>query len=209
MTDYETATIALAGPSVFDEPPAAPLQTLRDWIDEAERLRVPEPHAMALATADREGRSSIRMVHVIDFRDGGLIFTSHRDSQKGLEIAATGWASGVLYWRETKRQIAVAGPAKALPAEMADVLWARRPVSTHAMSVASTQSAPLDDEDALRDRAQALAASALPLPRPEGWVAYVLRPVSVEFWQASPDRLHRRLRYDANGAAWKVRRLQP
>ena len=64
------------------------------------------------------------------------------------------------------------------------------------MSVASEQSARLDDEGALRAEAERLAESGEELARPELWCGYHLVPSIVEFWQESPDRLHRRLRYD-------------
>lgn len=64
------------------------------------------------------------------------------------------------------------------------------------MSVSAQQSEPLQNEDALRAKALELQESGETLPRPEAWVGYELVPSTVEFWQGSPDRLHRRLRYD-------------
>ncbi|WP_420783174.1 pyridoxine 5'-phosphate oxidase C-terminal domain-containing protein [Streptomyces sp. LPB2020-019-1HS] len=43
------------------------------------------------------------------------------------------------------------------------------------------------------------ADGGAPTRRPEGWTGYVPRPEPVEFWQGSPDRLHRRLRYQRDG----------
>ena len=49
-----------------------------------------------------------------------------------------------------------------------------------------------------------------PIERPEWWGGYLVRPVSIEFWQGRPNRLHDRLRYtlmeDLN---WNLERLQP
>ncbi|MFF4135418.1 pyridoxine 5'-phosphate oxidase C-terminal domain-containing protein [Streptomyces mirabilis] len=48
------------------------------------------------------------------------------------------------------------------------------------------------------------------MPRPAGWTGYRLVPESTEFLYASPDRLHRRLRYDRDqGHDWSWQRLQP
>lgn len=194
----------------FDEPPADPVGLLRDWLRSATGYGVSEPGVLALATADTGGRTSNRMVQTIEITDRGLVFTSHTGSQKGCDIAATGWASGVLYWRETKQQVVLAGPVAQLPDAECDALWAARPPQTHPMSVASRQSALLDDEEALRAEARRLAASSVPmLPRPAAWVGYQIIPSMVEFWHASPDRLHRRLRYDRAGDDWTSRRLQP
>jgi pyridoxamine 5'-phosphate oxidase len=186
------------------------MELLKSWFDSALADAVREPGALALATTDSHGRASNRIVQVLAVRASGLVFTSHTDSRKGRELAARDWASGVFYWREAGRQVSVSGPARPLPAEESDALWAARPVGTHPMSVASHQSAVLLDEDALRERARELGRKGEALPRPDRWVGYLLEPETVEFWQAEPrDRLHLRLRYERAGSGWHTDRLQP
>jgi dihydrophenazinedicarboxylate synthase len=90
-----------------------------------------------------------------------------------------------------------------------DALWDARPVPLHAMSAASRQSEPLTDVTALRAEASRLEALGVALPRPGRFCGYRLEPAAVEFWCASPDRLHRRLRYDREPDNWRVTRLQP
>jgi len=193
----------------YAEPPLEPSGLARRWVAAAVRRGVREPLALALATAGRDGRASTRIVAVTAVTDRGLIFTSHSSSQKGRELAATGWASGVLYWRETGQQLIVSGPVAQLGDAESDRLWGSRPSPLHSMSTASRQSDPLRDVAALRAEAARLAATGTPLPRPARFVGYRLEYGSVEFWSASADRLHRRLRYDHDGDDWRVRRLQP
>lgn len=193
----------------YDKPPAEPLQLVRSWLSQAREIGVREPTALALATADSRGRASNRMVAIIDVTDLGLVFSSHSCSQKGREIAATGWASGLLYWRETGQQIIISGPVELLPDAESDALWSARPIPLHAMSTVTEQSEPLEDVEALRARARSLELTGEPQPRPEFFVGYRLRPDVVEFWSASSDRLHRRLRYDRDSPEWRTSRLQP
>jgi dihydrophenazinedicarboxylate synthase len=193
----------------FDQPPTDPIGLFRDWLANAVEHGVREPGAVALATADASARTSNRMVQTIEVTNEGLVFTSHTGSQKGRDIAVTGWASGVLYWRETKQQVILTGPVERLSDAESDALWAARPPGTHPMSVVSQQSEPLVDEKALRAQAQRLAESGQMPPRPDSWAGFRLNPSTVEFWHASPDRLHRRLRYDRAGAGWTSGRLQP
>jgi dihydrophenazinedicarboxylate synthase len=195
----------------FDEPPEDPVELLRQWLAAAKEHSVREPAAMALATTDGEGRSWSRMVSVVGIDAAGLLFTSHVGSHKGRHLAWMPWASGVLYWRETRQQVALAGPVEQLSDSESDDLWRSRPASTYPMSVASQQSSPLPDEERLRAEAQRLAASPEvgSLPRPSGWRGYRLVPDMVEFWLESPDRLHLRLRYDRTGSGWRTSRLQP
>ncbi|MFD5105067.1 phenazine biosynthesis FMN-dependent oxidase PhzG [Streptomyces cinereoruber] len=194
----------------FTTPPAEPMALLKAWFDGAVADAVREPGALALATVDAHGDVSGRIVQTLEIRATGLVFTSHTDSRKGRDLAESGRASGVFYWREAGRQVSVSGRARPLPGAESDALWAARPVSTHPMSVLAHQSAPLLDEDALRERARELARDGTALPRPDRWVGYLLEPASVEFWQIEPeDRLHRRLRYERDGSGWRTNRLQP
>lgn len=196
----------------FDEPPADPMGLLREWLDSAVRREVREPFAAVLATADGSGRPSSRVLMVKDVDDRGLVFTSSRGSRKGQDLADRPWASLTFYWRETLQQLSVCGPVEELAGGEADELFARRPLAARAASAVSLQSRPLGDEAALRDRAGKLIDAGAPVGRPPEWTGYRLVPEGVEFWYGSPDRLHRRLRYDRTGPgspSWTHRRLQP
>lgn len=190
------------------EPPE-PMPLVQAWFESAVAHPVREPGAMALASAGAGGEVSNRIVQVLAVRDTGLVFASHAGSRKGRDLAETGWASGVLYWREAARQVIVTGPTAPLPEAESEALWAARPPSTHPMSVLSQQSSPLLDEEELRAQARELARVGTALPRPAAWVGYLLEPASVEFWQTDPDRLYHRLRYDRDGPGWRTQRLQP
>ncbi|MGW3009346.1 phenazine biosynthesis FMN-dependent oxidase PhzG [Streptomyces sp. NPDC001219] len=194
--------------SEFQNLPADPIELFRTWFGTAPERGVREPGALALATADAEGRTSSRIVQISAVTERGLVFTSHDSSRKGRELAARPWASGVLYWRESGQQIVLAGPVERLPDAEADELWFSRPVQTHAMTTVSRQSETLDDEAGLRAEADRLSALGV-LPRPAPFAGYLLVPESVEFWQSRQDRLHLRLNYLSTGDGWTTRWLQP
>lgn len=103
----------------------------------------------------------------------------------------------------------MSGPVKRLDDHDCDDLWDARPAPLHAMTTASRQSEPLRSADALRAEATRLASASGPLPRPDRFAGYQLRAAAVEFWCASSDRLHRRLRYERDTGDWHVTRLQP
>jgi pyridoxamine 5'-phosphate oxidase len=194
--------------SSSDSPPD-PTTLAQHWLRTAVDDGVSEPGVLALATVDAGGRPSSRMVQTIRITDRGLVFASYTDSPKGRDIAATGWASGVLYWREHRRQVILTGQVEQLSDTESDELWYARPPRMHPMSVASSQSAPLVDEDALRALVRRLGASGEPLPRPAVWVGYQLVPSTVEFWEDGQDRLYWRMRYDRGRGGWTHTRLQP
>src|SRR2546430_10169653 len=96
---------------------------VQSWLADATARAVREPRALALATADRRGRASNRIVAITSVDDRSLVFTTHTGSQKGREMAATSWASGLLYWRETRQQIILSRPAPPVSDAQADALW--------------------------------------------------------------------------------------
>ena len=180
-----------------------------EWVAEAKAAGVAEPGVVALATADERGVVSSRICQTIRLTERGWVFASHTTSRKGRDIEATGWASGVFYWRELGRQLIFAGPVHRLSEAESDELWYARDPRLHSMSVAAWQSDPLHDEDALRAHARQLADSPETLARPERWVGYELVPSTVEFWENRPDRLYWRMRHDRTDEGWTSRRLQP
>jgi pyridoxamine 5'-phosphate oxidase len=193
----------------YHAPPDEPIGLLRRWVSQAAELGVREPRSLALATADAEGRASTRIIAFNAITDAGVVFTSHSCSQKGRELAVNPWASGLLYWRETGQQIALSGPVVRLSDAESDHLWFSRPVALHPASAVSHQSEPLLDAAAMRSEIRRREALGGALPRPERFVGYRLEPEAVEFWCASGDRLHRRLRYTRIGDRWQSTRLQP
>jgi pyridoxamine-phosphate oxidase len=210
-----TGTVDVPFPE-FLAPPDEPMGLVMAWLAACGTHGVREPRALALATADARGRTSSRMVTVTSVTGSGLVLTTHADSRKGRDLAANPWASGVLYWRETSRQITVEGPVHRLSGAEADALWAARPVFTHAMTTVSRQSRPVTDLghlEQIRARARELGELRRPLPRPDSYTAYRLEPATVEFWSNGTDRLHERLRYDragdGDGDGWETSRLQP
>lgn len=193
----------------FDSPPADPVELLRGWLSVASDYGVREPNAVVLATADESGHPSTRVLLLKEVDDRGLVFTSHRGSRKGREIAVNPWGSVAFYWRETLQQINVGGAVEMLSDEESDRLFDERPRDARATTAVSRQSEVLESEDGLRTAAGQLLEGGEAISRPSGWVGYRLIPQQIEFWYGNPDRLHRRLRYDREGAVWTVRRLYP
>ncbi len=206
-----TGTVAVDFPEFF-APPAEPMGLLDAWLEAAVANGVREPRALALATADAQGRTSSRIVNLGKVTGTGIVFITHSDSRKGRHLAENPWASGVLYWRETSQQITLAGPVTQLSDAESEDLWFARAVFTHAMTTVSRQSKPLtglDHFDRLRAEALELGEPQRPLPRPATFVGYRLDIASVEFWANGTDRLHERLSYERVGGGWEISRLQP
>ncbi|HET8814415.1 MAG TPA: pyridoxal 5'-phosphate synthase [Solirubrobacterales bacterium] len=192
----------------FDDPPSDPLRLLERWLRLAVERGVREPRALALATADAQGRPSSRIVLLKQVAPA-LIFSGSYESRKGRELEINPRAAGTLYWRETLQQINVEGPVARLGEAESDAIFGERPEEARAVTIASRQGNPLDDSAALRRTADALRSSGEPLSRPPRWGGFRLDPDLIEFWHGSADRLHRRLLYLKRDGRWTHQRLQP
>lgn len=47
------------------------------------------------------------------------------------------------------------------------------------------------------------------IKRPDFWGGFIVKPISMEFWQGRPNRLHDRIRYTLEAIDWKIERLAP
>ncbi len=192
----------------FDAPPDEPLPLLESWLQDAHARGVREPRALALATADAAGSPSNRIV-LLKQASPSIVFAFSANSRKGRDLATNPRAAGTLYWREALQQVVIEGPVERMSAAESDELFAERPPSGQATTVASHQGEELDDPDRLRREADALMQGDESLSRPEDWGGYRLDPDLIEFWHGSPDRLHRRLLYAKTDGGWVHRRIQP
>ena len=190
----------------FDQPPPEPLSLLERWLRAADERGVREPRALALATADPNGRPSSRIL-LLKQVTPALVFAGSYESRKGQELAANPRAAGTLYWRETLQQVTVEGPVRRLSEAESDEIFGERPPGAQATTVASQQGEPLEDPERLRQAAATVSDESL--RRPERWGGWRLDPDLVEFWHGSPDRLHRRLLYIKGESGWEHKRLQP
>ena len=199
--------------AALDEADVAPtwLEQFGRWFGEAASV-VGEPNALVLGTAGASGAPSGRVVLLkgVDER-GFTVFTNLR-SRKGLDAAENPRACLVFPWVAMERQVVVAGDVVPVDPGEADAYFASRPRGAQLSAAASPQSSVIDSRDELlRRRAEAEASfpEGVTVPRPRNWGGLRVRPDGVEFWQGRPDRLHDRLRFRADGEAWRVERLAP
>ncbi len=187
-----------------------PIAQFQAWFDEARSL-VRLPEAVALATADRAGVPSVRMVLLKGWDERGFVFYTDGTSRKGAELSANPHAALVVYWDPLGRQVRVEGGVVPVSDEESDRFFAGRPRGSQLAARASHQSAELADRAELDAAVAAEAAEheGADVPRPPGWGGFRVVPHLVEFWQHREDRLHDRLCFRRRGSGWEVVRLSP
>lgn len=191
---------------------ADPLRQFEKWFQHALAAKVPEPNAMTLATATPDGQPSARMVLLKAFDSSGFTFFTNYDSRKGHELAANPRAALLIFWEPLHRQVRIEGTVELTSAAESDAYFRSRPLGSRLGALASAQSVVIASRSALEQRVRELM-QRFPdgdVPRPPHWGGYRVRPLTMEFWQGRPDRLHDRLRYQrVQPDGWRLERLSP
>ncbi len=189
-----------------------PIALFRQWLDEAARHEPNDPNAMALATADPDGRPSVRMVLLKDVDQRGFVFYTNKQSRKAGQIQASRSAGLLFHWKSLRRQVRVEGPVEDVDDADADAYFRSRARVSRLGAIASDQSRPLSDRREL-ERRLGEADARYPgeeVPRPAHWSGYRVLPELIEFWQDMPYRLHDRIAYrHGSGTEWQTTRLYP
>jgi pyridoxamine 5'-phosphate oxidase len=188
-----------------------PLSLVRDWFEEAAASGIIEAERMALATATRDGRPSVRIVLLKGIDDDGIRFFTNFGSRKARELDANPRAAATLYWQPLYRAARLEGPVERLTAEESDAYFASRPRGAQVGAWASAQGSVLRSREELDERvAEVEARFPEAVPRPDFWGGYRLRPDAVELWQGRPDRLHDREHFLLQpDGSWRAERLAP
>jgi len=197
----------------FANPPASPLEAFRPWWEAAhQRLTVPNPNAMSVATVDPDGRPSVRIVLCRGFDERGLVFYTNRQSRKGLALSAHPAACCNFHWDGLDRQVRVDGRVTLTTDAASDAYWVSRPRESRISAAASRQSQPVASRAELEQAVRSVEAAHRDgeVPRTAHWGGYRVALDQVEFWQGHRHRLHDRIRYTRRAdGSYHIERLCP
>ena len=189
-----------------------PFRQFEKWFGEAEAAKLPEPNAMVLATAARDGRPAARVVLLKGLDGRGFVFYTNYYSRKGRELESNPLATLLFPWTAMERQVTVEGSVVRVAREESETYFHSRPRLSQLAAWASPQSGALATRAVLEDSMKALEKkyAGREVPLPPFWGGYRLTPDLVEFWQGRRSRLHDRLRYRRSGDGdWAIERLGP
>jgi pyridoxamine 5'-phosphate oxidase len=189
-----------------------PFQQFHKWWEDALQSEIEELNAMTLATASGDGVPSARIVLLKDFDEKGFVFYTNYESYKGMQLLENPRACLVFFWKELERQVRITGLVEKTSVQSSDEYFNSRPEGSRIGAIASPQSRVIADRKWLEENEENLRKQfeGKEIKRPVHWGGYCVKPVTIEFWQGRPNRLHDRIQYTLQeDASWEIERLAP
>jgi pyridoxamine 5'-phosphate oxidase len=191
--------------------PTDPFSLFDDWYAEARDREINDSNAMALATADAQGRPSVRMVLLKGHGPKGFVFYTNFEGRKAEQLFANPNAALLFHWKSLRRQIRIEGAVETIDPTVADAYFATRSRDSQLGAWASDQSRPLESRETFLRRFEEQKArfEGREVTRPPHWSGFRVVPEQIEFWQDREYRLHERRLFKRNGRRWDEGLLYP
>lgn len=181
------------------------------WYAEARAGELNDSNAMALATADADGRPSVRMVLLKGHDMRGFVFYTNLESRKAEELSANPNAALLFHWKSLRRQVRIEGPVTRVTDEEGDAYFGTRSRDSQLGAWASDQSRPLESRALFEERFEQMSArfEGKTVLRPPHWSGFRVTPTTIEFWMDRAHRLHERRLFVREGDGWREGLLYP
>ena len=193
--------------------PENPMELFQTWFTNADESdTIEETNAMNISTIGADGFPKNRIVLLKKFTSEGFVFYSNYASEKGKALEKNNHICLSFFWPALEQQIIIKGKAVKQAAQESDAYFESRPKGSKLGAWASNQSAVVNSRAELEESLISfeMKFKEKEIQRPKHWGGYLVKPVSIEFWQGRPNRLHDRIRYRLQkDFSWKIERLAP
>jgi pyridoxamine 5'-phosphate oxidase len=145
------------------------------------------------------------------YDEHGFYFYTNYSSEKGKSIAQNNKVSLLFFWPGLERQIIIKGTASKTSEDDSNNYFNSRPKGSQLGALVSNQSEVIENRKVIENKLALLENqySDKEIKKPANWGGYLVSPISIEFWQGRPNRLHDRIRYRLSHLDWVIERLSP
>ena len=193
--------------------PENPLELFQKWFLNADASNtVEETNAVSLSTIGKDGYPKSRIVLLKKYNEEGFIFYTNYNSEKGKAIQENNQVCLSFFWPSLEQQIIIKGKAEKLSQKSSDGYFESRPTGSKLGAWASNQSTVVKSRDILENNLKKFEEKfkGKEITRPPHWGGFVVKPISIEFWQGRPNRMHDRILYRLKeDLSWEIERLEP
>ena len=119
---------------------AHPMKQFSIWFDKAVEKKTPDANAFILATADRKGRPSARVLLMKGYDKKGITFFTNYSSEKGRQLAQNPYGEAVFFWNLLNRQVRLRGSIRRLDRMESLAYFKSRPLEAQIAACVSKQS---------------------------------------------------------------------
>jgi pyridoxamine 5'-phosphate oxidase len=201
--------VALPLPAIDEN--VDPFSLFKLWFDDANKSGVLLPEAMSVSSVSQDGQPSCRMVLLKEFDQDGFIFYTNYSSRKSQELNENDKVALLFHWNVLQRQIRIEGCVEKVSTEQSAKYFHSRDRGSQIGAWASKQSREIQTETELADNVAYYTKkfAGNPVPLPEFWGGWRIKPNYIEFWQGRASRLHDRVCFKQQNNQWKNFKLQP
>ena len=194
------------------EDEANPVDLFKKWFADAEKSEINDPNALSVATSNKEGIPSVRMVLLKGLSDRGFVFYTNFNSKKGNDLKNNPNASMCFHWKSLRRQVRVTGKVTVVENEEADKYFSSRKYGSKISAWASSQSKQMNNRNEFLNKIKEYEKKypkEKEVPRPPHWSGWRVLPNEIEFWLELDNRSHQRLIYKKENGKWIKEMLYP
>ena len=184
--------------------PENPFDLFEKWFDQAVEAKIPEYNAMSVATCV-DNKPHTRIVLLKGMKNGAFRFFTNYDSKKGKELENNPNCALLFHWVELERTVRIEGVAHKIPEQESVEYFLSRPHGSQIGAMASNQSEVIPSRSFLEKKFSEILTAV----KPKNWGGFDVKPISIEFWQGRPSRLHDRFLYTFQDENWVIDRLSP
>ncbi len=189
-----------------------PFDLFQEWLKTATENEINDPNAMNLATADKQGHPSNRMVLLNGLDERGFVFYTNAQSRKGEQLLENPFAALCFHWKSVRKQVRIEGRVEVVSDKESDAYYNSRPRQSRIGAWASQQSRVLEqfsDLEGAVKKYEAKFEGQDVIPRPDYWKGFRVIPERIEFWIDGEFRLHRRYVFERTNGSWNRFMINP